>query len=63
MGIPDFISCRNPGPERSMAVERLTEHPLRGFPLPITHAEIIADAISEYGRRSIGSADMLHAGT
>ena len=47
MHIADFIGCGDPGPDRRVGVERLSERPLRRAMLPGPFGDIIANAIAE----------------
>src|SRR4029077_3414448 len=45
--IRDFVGCDYARTKRTMRVERLSEHPLWGFLLPIANGNVIADRIAK----------------
>src|SRR5271165_624824 len=58
MWVRDFVRSGDPGPDRSMRVERFSQTPLRRAMLPEALGHVVADAIAEHMRRSVCLRDV-----
>src|SRR3984957_20152905 len=47
MGVSDFIGGDDTRAKGTVRIERFSEHPLRGFLLPIANGDVVADRVAE----------------
>src|SRR6266566_1020372 len=58
MGITNLVGGDDGRPERTMSIEGFAQHPLGGFPLPISHRKVVTDRVAEDMSGSLFSADV-----
>src|SRR3984957_9763136 len=46
--VSDFIGGDDTRAKGTVRIERFSEHPLRGFLLPIANGDVVADRVTEY---------------